>query len=378
MAYKHMLSKRRIYQILQMMVGTAVWFVNINFALAQESDNQPHSLYRSPEERREAGVGYQITDSIKISALVEIEREEIDFEFFDTDSPAAASRPTFAIEENNTVSTAQLGLEFKLTDFATAEIIVESEDDRNTTTVLDEAVLVLEFDPLEFEIGKLSVPFGEYYSHFVSGPMLEFSETNGEALVINYQMTEGLEISTFLFRSKLDISSDGGNVDWGSRLEWQSDNESIKFGVGYLSDLAESDELLLDDLSGQYQNRVAAINSYLLLGFEHFEITAEHTAALDDFLDLDSEFNKPRATNLELSWFITQRMQLSFRFETSNKFADNPEKRYGVNFSWLPFDKLQLSIEYLQSEYKSGFVFDDDEQELTSDSILGARITYEF
>lgn len=42
-----------------------------------EEDNDPDNLfYKSPEERREAGLGQKINDWLTISALLEIEREQ--------------------------------------------------------------------------------------------------------------------------------------------------------------------------------------------------------------------------------------------------------------------------------------------------------------
>ena len=52
---------------------------------------------------------------------------------------------------------------------------------------------------------------------------------------------------------------------------------ALRVGVGYLSDLAESDERFLRAEGDRYIQRVSAWNAYALFGFDKFEITAENS-----------------------------------------------------------------------------------------------------
>ena len=339
-------------------------------------------LYRNPEERREAGTAYQLTDWLQFAALLEIETMQSDFTF--NNSASADLLEPEKARLRATIYNLQLAWQLEFNDFVSAEIIVESEREERVSTILDEAVLLVDFESLEglsflqnieLEVGKISLPFGEYYSHFITGPMLEFSETKTAAAVANYQVHELAEFSLFALRSQAGSQ----NVDWGARMELANPSESIKVGIGYLSDLAESDEQFLENFNGKPADDVAAINAYALFGFKHFELTAEYTAALGKFTDFEAYEDKPQALNLELSWFVSSHSQLSLRYETSKEFAENPRRRIGVNLSWAMSERIQFSLEYLDAAYRSGLLDDEeDDPEVSGDQTIAARFSYQF
>ena len=74
-------------------------------------ENKP-KLYRSPSERREAGLGRQLTDWLSISGLAEVESEYLDYNL--TGNKSGES-------EDVTLSTLQLGLNFTLSERVAAE-----------------------------------------------------------------------------------------------------------------------------------------------------------------------------------------------------------------------------------------------------------------
>jgi len=123
------------------------------------------------------------------------------------------------------------------------------------------------------KIGRLYVPFGVYYSHFVTGPLLEFGQTRGDAILMDYTWRDTLELAAYIFDSKVDRRENHNEVDWGVNLEYVSKDESTRIGVGYLSDLAESQEELLFDFNNNFLRRVPAWNVYGMVGLPPFELT---------------------------------------------------------------------------------------------------------
>jgi hypothetical protein len=111
---------------------------------SQNQDSAPSTrIYRNPEERREAGLGTELTDWLTFSGLFELEKNYTQFKY------------------DNAIDIGEAGI----------------------------------------QLGKLNLPFGEYYSHFVTGPLLEFGETRKNAIIFDYGITDGLEVSVFAFDS---------------------------------------------------------------------------------------------------------------------------------------------------------------------------------
>ncbi|MGH8575882.1 MAG: hypothetical protein ACREXJ_03010 [Gammaproteobacteria bacterium] len=102
-----------------------------------------------------------ITDWLTASGLVEFEGILQSFSLFDTSSHA---------QEDDFTKTVQLGLEISPLSWMRGELIYEyDDDDESNRQTIDEAILAFEGGDVELELGKLFVPFGEYFSHFVSG-----------------------------------------------------------------------------------------------------------------------------------------------------------------------------------------------------------------
>jgi hypothetical protein len=136
-----------------------------DFVIAEEESVR----YTTREERRDAGVKHEITDWLTASGLLEFEGILQSFSLFDT-----SSHP----QEDDFTKTLQLGLEISPLSWMRGELIYEyDDDDESNKQTIDEAILAFEGGDFELELGKLFVPFGEYFSHFVSGPLLEFGET---------------------------------------------------------------------------------------------------------------------------------------------------------------------------------------------------------
>jgi len=326
------------------------------YAFAEEvkvkKDIKSEFIYRSPEERREAGLKTELTDWLTFSGLVEIER-------VNEKSIYVSDIPDIEIDDDTEVL--QLGFEIEFTDNIQAVFVYEFERDEldNTNSMIEEVVLIIEIDNFEIEAGRQTVPFGEYYSHFITDPSLSFGEKLDDNIVLTYEASDYVDIAIFV--SEGNASKAGEKTrDWGLNLELRNEEESIKVSVGYLSDLADTDEQLLFDFNNIYQERVPAWNMNALLGFDNFEITAEIVEALDSFVELDRTIDRPSAFNIELAYFPIPEIQIAIRSETSKELEDAPEKQYGISTTVVFARSMTVSVEYLTGSYKDNFVFDDD------------------
>lgn len=326
-------------------------------------------IYRSPAERREAGLGRHINELLTASGLAEIETEHSERMFSNSRSNDST---------HLTDKTLQLGLSFSVRERLTAELVLEHEIDVNHTLV-DEALIVYEGEVLSLEAGRLYLPFGEYYSHFVTGPILEFGETRGDAIVADVTLSDSVDLIAYALYGRAEKPGESaGRIDWGTGLDFANDDESVKFSIAYFSDLAESEAELLGDFRHQYHRRVGGFSAHTLIGFDRYEVTAEYVGALRSFNELDAEENQPWAANVEFSWFPVRRVQLSARIEASADLADEPQRQYGLSAAWLIADHVNFAVDYLYGHFRQDSAFDDDDHEITHRHLLAAQLSLEF
>lgn len=337
---------------------------------ADEPATEPPStrIYRSPEERREAGLGTQVTDWMKVSWLLEFEAENVEDHYIGGNG----SRDT----ETNT-QTLQLGFDIKISEFLQLELLFEGENSDRFHSKMDEGIIDAELGKWGVKLGRQYLQFGAYYSHFITGPMLEFGETRADSLIVDYAITNTLEIAVFLLDSKVSKADNGNDFDWGIGLEYVSAKEAVRVGMGFLSDLAESDEQLLEDQGNTYQQRVPAWNIYSLVAMNDFELTAESVHANSTFKELESDSNQPSSHNLEIAYFPNPTTQIAVRMEYSRELQGQPKWQYGLGGTWFPNKNISLSMEYFYGEYKSGFVLDDDDRALDNRNLIAVRLAME-
>jgi hypothetical protein len=349
----------------------------------EDDESYQRFIYRSPEERREAGLGRQITDWLKISGVIEYEQAETKFNFISAKSIKEEEKPKINL---------QWAMEFEFTEQWLAELVVEAEygeqysESKNKhqghdSFIVDEALVSYETEQWGFTLGRFNVPFGEYYSHFVTSPLVEFGETRGNTLVVDYSPIETIEFYIFAIDSEIFEKDNKNNYDWGAGLEWQSDDDAFRFNISYFSDISESDEKFLEKSNTSLQD-VSAINVNAMLGFEYFEVTIETTRALDEYQEMDLHVNQPSSSNIEIAFFPFDNLQLAMRYEKSNEFEEQPEKRMGVSLTWQPINNLTLVVDTLTGDYKNFHLPIDEEDEpepiLKDQHTFALQLFYEF
>ena len=346
-------------------------------AMAQEPSSQaqgltspePVRIYRNPEERREAGLGKKITEWLKFGGVIELEKERKKNKIKGKDNT----------EDPDTELAIELGFEVEYDDWLEAEVLFAIEDNgRRHYQELDEGLVGVNLGEWGLKVGRLYVPFGAYYSHFIEGPLLEFGQTRGDAVLMDYTFLDSIELAAYVFDSKVDRRENHNEVDWGVNVEYVSEDESIRIGAGYISDLSESEEEILFDFNNNFLRRVPAWNAYALIGMQSFEFTAEILRATHAFQEFPKETDQPFAYNLELAYFPLESVQVSVRGEHSEELEDEPAWQYGISGTWAIWENVTVSVDYLYGRYKERFAFDDFDNAQISHHQSALQLTWGF
>jgi hypothetical protein len=325
-------------------------------------------IYKTPEERREAGLKYHITPWLALSGLVEFEYLYQRYSSYDTTGHASDDDFSKAL---------QVAMELTPWPSVKGELIYEYDDEANRHT-LDEAIAAFEAGDWELAVGKQYLPFGVYFSHFVRGPLLEFGETRDRGATLSYGTDERVDLSAFAYKGRArKVDSDDGRWGWGLAAEL-SPFPFGSFGVSYLSDLADSQDGLLSDENDRYESRVGGLSAYAIIGFEGFEVTAEFARALSAFQGLEPDRNKPRAWNVELAFYPRGNFEWALRLEGSNELDGAPHLRGGVALAWRVMRNASLTLEYLRGKFRRGLGEDNNEQALDAINQVGGQITIDF
>jgi hypothetical protein len=346
--------------------------------------------YRNPAERREAGLGTQLSPNVRLFGLLE-------YETLDIRHPEGYRTGQNLREDTYT---GQLALQLQPAPWLKAEIVAEIEKDDNTNSKLDEAFAEIDLDVVEVSAGRLYVPFGEYYSYFISGPILEFGETSGPAVLVDIDLTETLELQLYGLRNDVpQPDSRARKNQWGANVSHANPTETFLMAAGYLSDMRAADDGLIKDLAEeQHTSPVGGVNASLLWQIAHTQLTFEYVAAVESLQD-DGTSYTPRAYNSELTYFHRDRFQISVRYERAFDMGEDLRRQYGISASYSPLDFVTMTCEYLRGYYPHRAIgqepddFDDDDDEATaaefsaleenyppvsSASMIGFHISIEF
>ncbi len=264
-------------------------------ASGSQDEEATARLYRTHAERREVGLQRQITSWLTASGLAE------GFEVRRSDKTD---------HEKETSATIQLGLTATPLELAKGEVLWEYDTDRDKI-VTDEAILSVEQGDLELEVGRQHTPPGIYISHLRSGPILEFGETSSTGVAFSYGPDDSLDIKVMVYRGRArEIGTDSSRMDWSAGIEsWLG--QSCSLGMSYQSDLADSDDKLLDDEEGnRFDRKVPAVSGYAVWTTRRFDLSVEALGTMRSFREFDRDRNRPWAWNVEFSQFLALTVRL--------------------------------------------------------------------
>lgn len=325
-------------------------------------------MYVTPEERREAGVRHSISDWLTVSGLLEAE-----YFYYEFSHPQSA-RPT---NEDEPSETAQVGLEATPRSWLKGELVYEYDFDRHKDTI-DEFIVSAEWNDVELAAGKLYVPFGEYFSQFAAGPLVEFGETRATAAVLSYNQDDRLDISVYVYKGKtLSGPSSETETNYGFTIA-ASPFDAGLIGAGYISDLGESGADFLDDINGVTVDRVAGVNAYAAISSERYAVTGEIVQALDSFNGLGPDRDRPSAWNIEFAYYSPGPLDWALRLEGSHELEDAPRLQGGISATWRILETLSLTLDYLTGTFEPGLAVDSDDAEITHVNQYGGKISLLF
>ena len=341
----------------------------IDEALGEEDEREGQSrLYRTRSERREAGLDREITPWLRFSGLVELE----------------AIGETFAVEESDEnltateeVAVVQLGLVAEPLDWLAGELILEYDSEANGVFV-EEAILSADIGDWELSVGRQYLPFGVYYSNFITGPILEIGETQEDAAILSWDHEDRLELSASVYKgiARRQDESDNG-LDYTLALNGVI-HERLGIGVSYLTDLGDADGRLLEEQDNRFLNKVAGLSASAIWIGDSFESTFEVLGAQKRFEDLDGDRDRPLAWNLELALFIHLGAELNFRLEGSRQIAGFPKTQWGVATNIQLHQRAFLTLELLRGDYRRGLAVDDEDSPLRTVTTIGAQLAIAF
>ncbi len=342
--------------------------VSIPPSLGATVDDESVRLYRTRAEKREVGLHTPLTPWLTLSGLVELEWNKDRF---------SVARSADVTRKEDRAMKVQTGLIATPAENVRAELILEYDTDTDRVKT-EEFTVRLESDPWEFVIGKQYLPFGEYFSRFVTDPLIEFGETREAAATLTYDFSDRLDLSMSVYHGAagaLDRNNRG--LDWTFAMAaWAHRN--VALGLSYQTDLADADSRLLADNDDRFVRKVPGLSGYILWIEDNFELTLEALGATRSFSDFEDDRDQPWAWNLELGLFPHPRVDLALRVEGSRELEDEPHLQYGVAATFLAHRYVTLTFEILHGRFHDDLASDDDGNPLDHVNRFGAQLSVAF
>ncbi len=270
------------------------------------------------------------------------------------------------------LATVELVVDAYLSDSLRAHIIFDYEDGEGID--IDEAMLHFRAEdvcqpdcacnsPWFASLGRMTVPFGYYESHFISDPLTMVLGETQEIAALGGVHSGPFTLAAGAYNGDIDEAGKEDHIDnFVAAAFFRLDEKAISnltllSGISYISNITDSNELtqFFDDEfnTDTVLDRVNGISAFLSLSFKKlFSLEAEWVSALDSFKE-DPNF-EPKAWNLELAYRPLETMEIGLRYSGS-KDALNflPETQFGIIAAYEIFANTSIGIEYLYEEYEN-------------------------
>ena len=256
-------------------------------------------------------------------------------------------------QQSSPVATLQLGLQLQPVDGLTGIFVLEFEDDVTSEWSIDEALLTWQQTHWALTVGRFYSPFGVFYSHFITDPMVLLAETQADQLQIEIHVSEQFALNVFALKSEVSLGQDSQSLDWGASLSWHSTDDAIQWGVSYLSDLAESDEGLLEELDASLIGKLPALSSHLLVVVDAMEFSAEWVKAFPSHRAPMQSVQNVSFYNVEWAWSPIRSWSFLTRYERSQHIVTLPKTRWGIGGRKFLMEEVSLALEYFYGSYSA-------------------------
>lgn len=258
------------------------------------------------------------------------------------------------------LSTFELGLDAKLTDWLTARGLLLYEEDADDILLVDEAFIHLQQkdSPFYAEVGRFTQSFGNFETGMISDPLtLELGEAKHHASVkAGFEL--GL-IAASLSIWKGDLQKNGNsdiNSVVGALRIADAPSESFKyeFGGSWTNNIGDTDGLQDDFETASYVTTdfVHGYSFYGIAGFGSIEIRGEYLAAASRFTDGAKTGMQPSAWNFELGYTMEMPLRLAVRYAGAHDF--DVKSQYGATVGYDLVEGASLALEYLHHSHDNG------------------------
>ena len=337
------------------------------FGDSLKEQEQEVRLYRTRKERREAGLHRPITPWLVFSGLAELEVIREDFTFEDEIE---------SLTEIDRTANVQLGLVATPLDWLEGELIVEYDSQPNEI-FLEELTVAADYESWELLLGKQYLPFGKYFSNFVTGPILEIGETRETAATLTYDFFDRFEFSVSVYEGVARQIDSDEKIDWAISMGAVF-HERLGMGFSYLTDLGDAGGRLLEDQDNRFIRKVPGLSGYIVWVGDNFDTTFEFVGAQRSFEEFEIDRDQPLAWNLESAISFHSKYDIAVRIEGSRELEGFPEIQFGLATTVSLHPQATLTLELLHGRFKSDFATDDADNSFGEVTTVGAQLSIAF
>lgn len=328
---------------------------SLSKALEEARERTPEINEASDKDESQ---GTAITDRVSLSGLLEVEGAMSFEDMLNGDKTKSS---------DIALATVELAIEADVAEKVTASLILLWEEDSPGTGMekfdVDEGVIIYEGDTFQLTAGRFYMPFGMFYSSFISDPLtLELGETQESGVAFQFQPTDISDLILSLANGNVSDSVNGSNVtDFGVAMFFhpiQTDEYHLDLGVQYYSDMADTDAEILggtapSDTVGAMAFNMEYTTPRWTFNFELVAAESKFPVAFDN--NMDGNGDQPAAWNFEASMPVSEKVSVAFKYEKSDEFMDFPKTRIGVAGSWELDNNVLFDLEYLYDTYDRNF-----------------------
>lgn len=324
-------------------------------------------LYRTRKERREVGLQRSVTPWLRFSGLAELEATQERFRYVDSIDSNSQSEQSLNL---------QLGLEATPLSWLKGELIIEY-DTAPDEFFVEELTMAAEIDSWELVAGKQYLPFGKYFSNFVTRPIVEIGETQEYTVNLSYNHGDRLNLQAAAYQGVARQIDSDDRIDWAFSLDAVLD-ERLGAGISYLSDLGDAGGRLLEDRGNRFSTKIPGLSGYVIWIGNRFDTTFEVIAAERGFTELDTDRDQPLAWNLELAANISAKFDIALRAEGSRELEGFPKTQYGIALSLSLYPRATMTFELLRGRFTENLANDDNDNPFHSVTTIGAQFSFAF